>query len=175
MTTALDSLPLGHSVEFKGPIGKFEYLGQGSCSLSGKKREVKRFIMICGGSGITPIFQVLRAVLQDEEDKTEVLVLDGNREETDILCKEEIDRIARGKEQRCRLLYALSKPTEEWKGLKGRLGKEVLEKEVGRKGEKGDMGEEEELVLICGPEALEKSVHGILGGLGWKDEDLLFF
>jgi len=175
MTTALDSLPLGHFVEFKGPIGNFEYLGRGSCLLLGKKREVKRFIMICAGSGITPIFQVLRAVLQDKEDKTKVLVLDGNREETDILCKEEMDEMARGKEQRCRLLYTLSKPTEEWNGLRGRLGKETLEKEVGKKGEKGGLGEEEELVLICGPEALEKSVHEILGGLGWRDEDLLFF
>ena len=33
----------------------------------------------------------------------------------------------------------------------------------------------EELVLICGPGALEKSVHAILNEMGWKDEDLLFF
>ncbi|KAL2061775.1 hypothetical protein VTL71DRAFT_7153 [Oculimacula yallundae] len=171
MTKALDSIPVGHFVDFKGPIGKFEYLGQGRCKIGGRERAVKRFVMICAGSGITPIFQILRAVLSDERDETKCLVLDGNRLESDILCREEMDGLVRGKEGRCRLLYALTKPEESWKGLSGRMGKELLEKEVGECSSKdGD-----ELVLICGPEALEKSVHGILNGLGWKDEDLLFF
>jgi nitrate reductase (NAD(P)H) len=47
----------------------------------------------------------------------------------------------------------------------------MLEKEVGTcESQNG-----EELVLICGPETLEKSVHGFLNDMGWKDEDLLFF
>ena len=171
MTKALDAIPCGHFVDFKGPIGKFEYLGKGKCEIGGKPRFVKRFIMISGGSGITPIFQVLRAVLKDSEDETRCLVLDGNRLEEDILCREDIDGLVKGNEERCRLLYSLTQPTDGWKGLKGRVGKELLEKEVGsRKVENG-----EELVLICGPESLEKSVHGYLNDMGWKDEDLLFF
>jgi nitrate reductase (NAD(P)H) len=31
------------------------------------------------------------------------------------------------------------------------------------------------LVLICGPEALEKSTHKALNEMGWTDEDLMFF
>lgn len=127
--------------------------------------------MICAGSGITPIFQVLRAVLSDPEDKTKCLVLDGNRLESDILCREEMDGLVKGQEERCKLHYALTKPDESWKGLTGRVGKELLEKEVG----KCESKDGEELVLICGPEALEKSVHGFLNELGWKDQDLLFF
>ena len=100
MTKALDAIPVGHFVDFKGPIGKFEYLGRGRCSISGKPRFVKRFVMICGGSGITPIFQVLRAVLKDKEDDTRCLVLDGNRLEEDILCREDIDRLMVGNEAR---------------------------------------------------------------------------
>jgi nitrate reductase (NAD(P)H) len=69
------------------------------------------------------------------------------------------------------LLHALTQPTDSWTGLRGRVGKELLEKEVGRCENK----EGEELVLICGPEALEKSVHRVLNQMGWKDEDLLFF
>ena len=170
MTKALDAIPEGHFVDFKGPIGKFEYLSNGHCTIGGKSRHVKRFVMICGGSGITPIFQVLRAVLKDEGDETKCLLLDGNRLEEDILCREEIDGLVEGKEERCRVLHTLSQPQEGWAGGKGRVGKEVLEREVGKCRKGG-----EELVLICGPEALEKSVHGFLGELGWRDEDLLFF
>jgi nitrate reductase (NAD(P)H) len=171
MTKALDAIPAGHFVDFKGPIGKFEYLSRGHCTIGGKLRFVKRFIMICAGSGITPIFQVLRAVLKDPEGQTRCLVLDGNRLEEDILCKEDMDALVNGKEDRCRLLYSLTQPGEGWQGLKGRISKELLEKEVSIcKAQNG-----EELVLICGPKALEKSVHGFLNDMGWKDDDLLFF
>lgn len=170
MTKALDSLPLGHTVDFKGPIGKFEYLGNGECKIGGKPRTVKRFIMICAGSGVTPIFQVLRAVMKDESDPTKCLVLDGNRLEEDILCREEMDALVKNKEEKATLIHTLTKPTETWVGLKGRLGKELLAKEIGT-----CLGNKEDMVLICGPEMLEKSVHAILGALGWKDEDILFF
>ncbi|RFU35632.1 hypothetical protein B7463_g648, partial [Scytalidium lignicola] len=171
MTQALESIPCGHSVDFKGPIGKFEYLGKGNCTINGKARHVKKFIMICGGSGITPIFQVLRAVLKDREDETKCLVLDGNRTEQDILCKDDIDALVKGNEDRCEIHYLLTKPDDSWSGQKGRIGKDLLEKEVGICMTKTG----EELVLICGPEALEKSVRQILNSMEWKDEDLLFF
>jgi nitrate reductase (NAD(P)H) len=174
MTKALDQIPVGHFVDFKGPIGKFEYLGKGKCMVGGKERYVKRFIMICGGSGITPIFQVLRAVLRDDADPTNCLVLDGNRLEEDILCRDAMNELVKGREHRCDLLYTLTKPPETWTGLKGRIGKQLLEERVGKCKSLAE-GHGEDLVLICGPEALEKSVHGILNELGWKDSDLLFF
>ncbi|CAG8970698.1 hypothetical protein HYALB_00003453 [Hymenoscyphus albidus] len=169
MTKALDAIPIGHFVDFKGPIGKFEYLGHGNCTISSKARFVKKFIMICAGSGITPIFQVLRAVLQNEKDETKCLVLNGNRLEADILCREEIDGLVKGREERCRLIYALTQPDEKWMGAKGRVGRDWLEKEV------GSYTGGEEMILICGPKPLENSVKGILNGMGWKDETLLFF
>jgi len=96
--------------------------------------------------------------------------------EEDILCREDLDKFHEGEsnlgenEGKMKLLYMLSKPDEKWTGMKGRIGKELIEKEVGP-----CKGNGEELVLICGPAPLEKSVHGILNEIGWKDEDLLFF
>ncbi|KAF1992543.1 hypothetical protein K402DRAFT_416194 [Aulographum hederae CBS 113979] len=167
MTMAMDALPIGHSIDFKGPIGKFEYLGRGRCLINGDERFVKRFIMICGGSGITPIYQVFRAVMQDPEDATRCLVLDGNRLVEDILCKEDLDRFAATNEEKCQLLYTLTQAPEGWTGLKGRIAEPLLQQHAVR--------EEETLVLICGPETLEKSVHTALNGLGWDDSELLFF
>ncbi|KAH6659017.1 nitrate reductase [Truncatella angustata] len=171
MTQALDAIPVGHWVDFKGPTGHFEYVGRGMCLIGTKQQKVKRFIMVCAGSGITPIFQVLRAVLRDSEDPTQCVVLNGNRIEEDILCREELDAMVTGNENKCKLLYTLSKPGPSWTGLKGRMNQELFEKEVGPcRSING-----EELVLICGPEPLEKSVKSILTGMGWKEEDLLFF
>ena len=171
MSQALDAIPIGHFVEFKGPIGKFEYKGNGLCTVSGAERNVEKFIMVSGGSGITPIYQVLRAVMQDESDKTQCVVLDGNRLLEDILCKDDLDTFAKDNVERCKLLYTLTQATEEWDGLRGRIAAPLLKEHCAR--EAHEVGKA--MVLICGPEALEKSVHGALLEDGWKDEDLLFF
>ncbi|KAK4193913.1 hypothetical protein QBC35DRAFT_9485 [Podospora australis] len=169
MTQALDSLPLGHPVEFKGPVGKFEYLSAGKCALNGKERQVKKFIMVCAGSGITPIFQVLRAVLA-EPIGPECLVLDGNRVEEDILCKPALDKMAAENPDRCKVLYSLSRPEASWTGRKGRMDKSFFEQEVGAPEEKGRT-----MVLVCGPHGLERLVEETLRGLGWGEEDVVFF
>ena len=98
MSQALDQLPLGHFVDFKGPVGKFEYRGRGLCSVNGRERKVKSFFMVCGGSGITPIYQVFRAIVRDRSDETKCVLLSGNRGVEDILCKAELDALARENE-----------------------------------------------------------------------------
>jgi nitrate reductase (NAD(P)H) len=167
MTKAMDALPVGHSIDFKGPIGKFEYLGRGWCSVNGNKRFIKQFFMICGGSGVTPVYQVFRAVMQDKQDKTHCIVLNGNRLIEDILCKDDLDRFAQSNEDRCKLLYTLTQAPEDWKGLKGRIAAPLLREYASK--------QDDSMVLICGPEALEKSVHAALNDQGWEDKDLLFF
>lgn len=169
MSQAMDSLPIGHFVEFKGPIGKFEYLGKGVCAVNGRERTVKKLFMICGGSGVTPIFQVFRAVMQDKDDPTKCVVLDGNRMLEDILCKVDLDSYAKDNETKCKLLYTLTQAPDDWQGLRGRIAAPLLEQHAAC----GADGEG--MVLICGPEALERSARQALLDLGWKDEDLLFF
>jgi len=171
MSQALDSLPLGHPVDFKGPIGKFEYLGRGLCAVNGKERRIKTFLMICGGSGITPIYQVFRAVMQDREDQTKCVVLNGNRLLEDILCKTELDVLAKDNAEKCKLMYTLTQASEDWQGLRGRIAAPLLKEHADR----ASYGDGHAMVLVCGPEALEKSVHQAMLEIGWKDEDLLFF
>ncbi|KAL9582540.1 MAG: hypothetical protein Q9212_003235 [Teloschistes hypoglaucus] len=167
MSQALDALPIGHGVDLKGPIGKFEYLGKGLCTVQGASRKVRQFLMICAGSGVTPIFQVFRAVMSDELDTTRCTVLSGNRLVEDILCKEDMDALAKGNETRAEVLYTLTKAPEGWNGLRGRISGELVEKHCRRN--------DETMVLICGPEALEKALHAALKDLSWKDEQMLFF
>ncbi|RMD42453.1 hypothetical protein DV735_g2679, partial [Chaetothyriales sp. CBS 134920] len=167
MSQALDSLPIGHPIEIKGPIGKFEYLGRGRCLISGTERSVTGFVMICGGSGITPIYQVFRAVMRDPEDTTRCTVFDGNRLVEDILCKEELDSLVKGNDHKGKVLYTLTQAPEDWTGLRGRVNGELVEAHCPR-----DKGH---LVLICGPEAMEKSMHKALLMAGWVDDQIMFF
>lgn len=167
MTTALDKLPLSSVVEFKGPIGQFEYLGRGRAMVSGKERQVRSFRMICGGSGITPIYQVLRAVMQDPQDQTSCVVLDGNKTEEDILLKDDLDSFAAANTNKCTIVHTLSRASSSWTGRRGRISEELLN-EYASPCEGG-------MVLVCGPETMEKSIRQILLAKGWKESDLVFF
>ncbi|KAI0863194.1 nitrate reductase [Xylaria cubensis] len=171
MTQALDSIPLGHFVDFRGPVGKFVYLGRGLCTVSGHERRVRRLIMVCGGSGITPVFAVLRAVLADREDPTSCLVLDGNRTEEDILCKADLDAILVDNGHRYRVNYVLSQPGPSWNGGRGRIDKDLIYREVGP----CQSTDGEDIVLVCGPKPLEESMLSIFTEMGWKKDDMVFF
>ena len=167
MSKAMSALPIGHGVDFKGPIGKFTYLGKGRYLVNETERKVKRFAMICAGSGITPIFQVFRAVMRDKSDPTTCTVINGNRLIEDILCREDLDALLQGNEDRGQVIYTLTKAPDTWEGLKGRINAELVQKHCARDGDT--------MVLICGPEALEKSIHIALKEQGWTDEQILFF
>jgi len=168
MSTAMDALPIGHFIEMKGPIGKFEYLGMGKCLIQGKERSVSNFVMICGGSGITPIYQVYRAIMRNPEDKTKCVIFDGNRLFEDILCKEELDVLMEGNDHRSKVLHTLTKAPDDWTGLRGRVTGELVK-------EHSSPRTEDALVLICGPEAMEKTMHKALLEQGWTDDQLMFF
>lgn len=169
MSQAIDALSIGHFIEMKGPIGQFEYCGYGKCLINDKLRQIKTFVMICGGSGITPIYQVFRAVMQNPEDQTKCIILDGNRLLEDILCKEELDDLSSGNGHRCKILHTLTRAPAEWQGLRGRITGKLVEEHCLQDKHK------ETLVLICGPEALEKSMHTALREKGWDDDQLMFF
>ena len=81
MSGWLDSLAIGERVAVFGPFGRLCYLGQGRILVQGdasEEREVKcveEIGFICGGSGITPAWQVMRAALDDVRDTTRFSVL----------------------------------------------------------------------------------------------------
>lgn len=53
------------------------------------KRKYKNFYMVAGGTGITPIFQVIQYCCENEkkEDRPGLYLLFANRTEDDILMK----------------------------------------------------------------------------------------
>ncbi|KAJ5451948.1 Eukaryotic molybdopterin oxidoreductase [Penicillium cf. griseofulvum] len=167
MTMALDKLPLGSVIDCKGPTGRFEYLGNGRVSVSGKERQVRSFKMICGGTGITPVFQVLRAVMQDTQDPTTCVVLDGNRQEEDILCRSDLDAYVETDCRKCTVVHTLTKGSDTWTGRRGRISEDLLAEYAAP--------EEQSMVLVCGPGPMEKSAREILLAQGWAESDLHFF
>lgn len=66
-TQLLDKVRVGETVDIKGPLGEYEYLGNGSYTIQSISKRAKHIGMIAGGTGITPMWQVLDAMRQDNE------------------------------------------------------------------------------------------------------------
>jgi cytochrome-b5 reductase len=110
-------LQVGQSIRVKGPKGAFVYT----------PNMVRHFGMIAGGTGITPMLQVVRAIIRGRAagDNTEVDLIFANVTPQDILLKEDLDELAE-QDSRFRIHYVLDNPPEGWTGGKGYVTGEMI-------------------------------------------------
>lgn len=101
----------GDFLEVVEPMGKFIFE-------PGITRE-GNVVLVAAGSGITPIMSILKTILKTEESR-EVLLIYGNRNESSIIFKEELNRLEAFYSSRFKIIYLLSSPSEYWVGHKGR-------------------------------------------------------
>ncbi|BFZ56072.1 hypothetical protein PYCC9005_003114 [Savitreella phatthalungensis] len=169
MTNALDALRPGDRLSVKGPTGHFEYHGHGNFTKSGALRTKKNFWMVAGGSGITPVYQVIRQVHNDPKDPTRCTLLDSNRFEEDILCRNDLDRY--GTRGGIDIVHTLSgkELSPEWTGLKGRLTTTLLDDRFPH-----DLTSDA-LLMVCGPPQLEAMVKEWAKARGMPEDDVLVF
>lgn len=145
MSQYLDTLPLESSIDVKGPLGHIEYKGKGNFMVHGKQKFAKKLAMIAGGTGITPIYQVMQAILKDPEDDTEMNVVYANRTEDDILMKDELDEWAEEYQDRVKVWYVVGNTIREgWKYSVGRINEGIMREHL--PGASDDV-----LALVCGP------------------------
>ncbi|GAA5880530.1 hypothetical protein JCM8547_002039 [Rhodosporidiobolus lusitaniae] len=162
MTLGFEELQVGDIVEFKGPLGSFEWIGAGACRWRGVERKVKHVAMICAGSGITPILQVLRGVIHDPNDTdTKLYCVNANKTEADILMRAELEELERQVgSQRFKHHLVLSRHTDDWKYGRGRINKAVLQVHF-------PPPSEDTMVLFCGPDPLIEALKPGLQELGY--------
>lgn len=145
-TAKVPRLRAGDSVLVDGPYGNFSFQSLAYAS---------KFVFIAAGVGITPFMSMLRA-LRDVEDRTPCLLIYGSRTEADIIFRSELDEMESA--MPLRVIHVLSRPSSEWKGEKGRVGRELL----------GRCIEDfrEAAFYVCGPGAMVKSTIAELMSLG---------
>ncbi|PWZ19875.1 Nitrate reductase [NAD(P)H] [Zea mays] len=157
-----------------GPIGHIEYAGRGGFVVNGERRLARRLAMIAGGTGITPVYQVIQAVLRDQpDDDTEMHLVYANRTEDDMLLREEIDRLAAAHPARLKVWYVVSKvarPEDGWEYGVGRVDEHVMREHL-------PLGDSETIALVCGPPAMiECTVRPGLEKMGYDlDKACLVF
>lgn len=169
MSQYLDGLKVGDLVSFKGPVGHFTYEGQGVYLMHKHRGVAKHLSMLAGGTGITPCYAVMAAVLKDPSDTTTMSLIFANMTEQDILLKKELDEFAAQHPDRVRIYYVLSSPPEGWTQGRGRMTIEMMKEHLFPAGE-GTLG------LMCGPPGLLDNVcvPG-LEAMGYPKESIVLF
>ncbi|KAI9097285.1 hypothetical protein DFS34DRAFT_621124 [Phlyctochytrium arcticum] len=170
MSTHIHSMKVGDTLDIKGPIKKFEY----------KANEFSNIGLLAGGTGITPMIQLIQRILSNPEDKTKMQLVFANIAEEDILMRDYFDSLAKQHPGQFQVTYFLEKPPRGWTGSTGYVDESIIKKVCPKPG----AGK----VFICGPNQMlgaisgtkapdfsQGSIGGILKKLGYKEGDIFKF
>ena len=138
----LTDVKVGDSVEVKGPYAKIQY----------SPNFKKQVGMIAGGTGITPMFQILSEALSHPEDKTEYTLVFANVTEADILLKDQLDDLAK-KHSNFKVHYVLNQAPQGWNGSVGHVNADILKKYM-------PAPSDDNIVMVCGPPPMMKVLSG---------------
>lgn len=150
MSQYMESLSIGDYLDIRGPSGLLIYEGQGVFKIHPDKKSppetvtAKKVAMIAGGTGITPMLQILRHTIKNSDDRTEMFLLFANQTEKDILLRPELETIAEDNPDRFKLWYTLDRPTEGWKYSSGFINDQMIKDHL-------PAPADDVLVLMCGP------------------------
>ena len=112
--------------------------------------------MIAGGTGITPIYQIIQYACEHEKDEEmpNLILLFANRSEDDILLEKNLKEYAE-KNPKLKIYFSVDKSiTADWKGFVGFINEEKVRESVPK-------DTSNTLFMSCGPPILSNIVEKI--------------
>ncbi|KAK9479049.1 hypothetical protein V1514DRAFT_329047 [Lipomyces japonicus] len=143
-------LQIGQTIRVRGPKGNMVY----SPGL------VRAFGMIAGGTGITPMLQIIRAILKNPADKTQVSLIFANVNEEDILLKDDLDDLA-ANYSNFKVHYVLDNPKEGWTGSVGYVTSDIIKAHL-------PAPASDVKILLCGPPPMISALKRATTDLGYQ-------
>lgn len=155
-------MSIGQTMRVRGPKGAFQYT----------PGMVKSFNMIAGGTGITPMYQIMCAIARNPADKTQVNLIYANVNEEDILLRKDIEKMA--KLPNFNVHFVLNNPPEAWEGSVGFVTADIISKNTSAPADNVKL-------LLCGPPPMISAIKKAAVDLGYtkarpvsKLEDQIF-
>lgn len=121
----------------------------------------KEIGMLAGGTGLTPMLQVIKEIIQNPDDHTQVHFLFANQTDEDILLKEELDWIAKN-HSNIKITYVVTTTTttttttegKMWSGgYTGMITQEMIAKHL-------PTPSKDHWILVCGPPGFMEAISG---------------
>lgn len=137
-------LRAGDSIDVLPPDGHFVYVPQGNSA--------RHILLLAAGSGITPVFSILKTALETEADSRVTLVF-GNSRVKDIIFREQIEDLRDRHLARFQLIHTLSGEVQEAPIANGRIDGAKIAHLIPSLINPTNIDE----VYICGPGAMIKA------------------
>lgn len=153
-----DHIREGSELEVMAPQGRFfAELNQ---------KAYKTYFLFAAGSGITPIFSILKSILL-AEPLSYVNLFYGNKDHGTILFKEELEQLVSKYQKKLNVVHTLSSPNDwktwkSWKGKRGRIDAQAVEWFITQYPPTAQHSE----YFICGPGAMNAGIKNTLIDLG---------
>ena len=147
----LNEKSVGDHVHIKGPKGFYNW----------NPNMVGKLGMVAGGTGISPMYQIIKAIVNNPEDKTHISLIYANVTEDDILLKDDLDRMAKEHPENLKIHYVLDKsPHENWQGGVGYVTAEMMEEHLPSVKQNAHL-------LVCGPPPMVNAIKKSAVALGF--------
>lgn len=170
MSQHVDSLKIGDFLDFRGPVGEFDYIADGSFLLDGEECKATRFNMVAGGTGITPCMQIAAEILRHPSDPTQISLIFACREEGDLLMRSTLDEWAAHFPTKFKVHYILSDSwPSDWKYSTGFVDRQLFSENFFE-------ANDDVYNLMCGPPImLDRGCSPNLSALGHKKDHMFAF
>eukprot|EP01084_Bolivina_argentea_P181482 313437_1 len=172
MTQYLNKLKVGQTIQIRKYIGKLKYDFCGHFNIRNVGNfYVKKIGMIGGGSGITPLLQVIRYINHNKHD-IQVNLLFANRSIKDILLRNELEAIHNDNDNKINVFFTVSNinKTErtEWNGNVGRIDIDMIRKYTFKPSK-------DVMMLLCGPTVMTQAMEPYLTEIGHHTDRVFTF
>lgn len=175
MSSYLASLAIGATVEMRGPHGSITYPTAGTVSRGKNHRQTPttHLVLLAGGSGITPMLQLVRAVLESTTDAAKLTLLYSNTSLAHIIALDQLEPLANIYASRVKVHHFLSRASAEDATALGschvgRVDQAALQQFL-------PAVAPTVAVFLCGPPTYEDDMTRHLRTLGFSDSQVYAF
>ncbi|KAI7873380.1 ferredoxin reductase-like protein, partial [Lichtheimia hyalospora FSU 10163] len=169
-TQYLEKLKIGEIIKCKGPVGHIIYHGLGIFTVNNSSMKINKISMVAGGTGITPLIQLIKNIIYNSKDKTQIKLLYANHSIDDIILKDDLDDISKNFIQ-FSIEYTISKLPKgnKWNHFIGRVNESMINEFL-------FTPSSDTIALCCGPPTLiEKGVLPNFINFGYIDDYIFEF
>jgi ring-1,2-phenylacetyl-CoA epoxidase subunit PaaE len=150
-----DKLLIGQTLRALEPAGLF--------TIDTDRASSRQLFLIAAGTGIVPIFSILKKVLH-QEPATNLVLITQNHQETDIIFKQQLQNLSDRFPESLKWISLLSKPLDKILAVR-KLNNLILEELIESYADQS----REQLFYICGPTSFMRMAQFTIKLMGYKE------
>lgn len=155
-----DHLKIGNKLEVDNPAGSFYIEPKNNCS--------KKYVLFAGGSGVTPMFSIVKSVLTEEKD-SKVLLIYANQNIESIIFHDDIKALESEYPDNFSVEHIISSKTETEGNYHSGLATKSL---IDLIFSKHNLAYSDHVYMICGPFGYMEKIKEVLNENGISREKI---